>query len=367
MPSPTVTYTFTNSTVADADEVNTNFTDLINSLSDGTKDLSIAALTAAGAATFNGNVTLGNASSDDITFTGSIASTIPIKTTNTYNIGSSTLGLAGIYLGNAGGSTTIRLVSAASVSSSATYTIPDVGTSGTFFMLGGTQTVTGTKTMQDTTFNASAAQISCYIGTTGDTGTNKGIRISSNSADQGFIYFADESAPTSGGVVYDHSTNAMALRTNGANNVNIDSSGNIDCTGVTLDGGSNTIDVYTTTTVSINFNENAGAGQSNPLTMNVTKIGRNVTVSWATTTITAGSTSSATFLDTNVMSSYAPVVADIYAPVIVTFNGTLQTGVVRISSSGSVFVYGNQNLTTTWTTSTAHAIRGGCFSYIAAS
>lgn len=134
MASPAVTYTFTNSTVADADEVNTNFADIINSLTDGTKDLSISALTAAGSATFNGNITLGNASSDDITVTGSLASSIPIKTTNSYDIGSSTLGLAGIYFGNAGGSTTIRVVSSSSVSSSATYTIPDVGASGTFVL-----------------------------------------------------------------------------------------------------------------------------------------------------------------------------------------------------------------------------------------
>ena len=99
MPSPTVTYTFSNSTTSDATQVNQNFTDVINGISDGTKDLSISALTVAGNASFSGTVTLGNASSDDLTFTGSLASSIPIKTTNTYNIGSSTLGLASVYLG----------------------------------------------------------------------------------------------------------------------------------------------------------------------------------------------------------------------------------------------------------------------------
>lgn len=149
MASPAVTYTFTNSTVADADEVNTNFADIINSLTDGTKDLSISALTAAGAATLNGNVTLGNASSDDITFTGSLSSTIPIKTTNSYNIGSSTIGLAGVYFGNAGGSTTIRDVSAASVSSSLTFTKPDVGANADYVMSAGAQTIGGVKTFTD--------------------------------------------------------------------------------------------------------------------------------------------------------------------------------------------------------------------------
>jgi len=70
MANPSVTYTFSNGTAADASEVNTNFSDIINSLTDGTKSLSIDALTAAGAATFNGNVTLGNASGDAITVTG---------------------------------------------------------------------------------------------------------------------------------------------------------------------------------------------------------------------------------------------------------------------------------------------------------
>jgi hypothetical protein len=61
MAAPSVTYTFSNSTTADATEVNTNFTDIINGITDGTKDLTINLLTVNGAASFNGNVTLGNA------------------------------------------------------------------------------------------------------------------------------------------------------------------------------------------------------------------------------------------------------------------------------------------------------------------
>lgn len=121
MAIPSVTYTFANSTTANATEVNQNFTDIINSLTDGTKSLTIDALTCAGTATLNGNVTLGNGSVDDITFTGSMASTLPIKTNNSFNIGSATLGLAGVYLGASGGFTT-RLV--ASATSSWTLTLP---------------------------------------------------------------------------------------------------------------------------------------------------------------------------------------------------------------------------------------------------
>ena len=67
MASPTVTYTFSNSTVADAAEVNTNFSDLINALTDGTSDHSISTLTLASTLTANGNITLGNASGDTLT------------------------------------------------------------------------------------------------------------------------------------------------------------------------------------------------------------------------------------------------------------------------------------------------------------
>jgi hypothetical protein len=122
MANWSVTNTFSNSTTADATQVNTNFTDLISCSSDGTKDMSINALTCAGTVTLNGNVTLGNASGDDVTITGSLASTIAIKTNATYNIGSATLGLASVYLGSAGGLST-RLVGGAT-GSSWTLTFP---------------------------------------------------------------------------------------------------------------------------------------------------------------------------------------------------------------------------------------------------
>lgn len=48
-------------------------------------------LSVAGAATLNGNVTLGNATSDDITVTGRLASSVLPKTTNVYDLGSTSL------------------------------------------------------------------------------------------------------------------------------------------------------------------------------------------------------------------------------------------------------------------------------------
>jgi hypothetical protein len=65
MAAPSVTYTFSNGTTADATQVNQNFTDVINGLSDGTKDLTVSALTASGTISFTGStISLGNAVSD---------------------------------------------------------------------------------------------------------------------------------------------------------------------------------------------------------------------------------------------------------------------------------------------------------------
>lgn len=144
MANITVTYSFTNATTADASQVNTNFTDIINGTSDGTKDFSINALTCAGTATFNGNVAIGNASSDDLTVTASLASTLPIKTNTSFDIGSSTKGLANLYMG--GSSTFTAKLVAATLSASRIYTIPEVSADASFVMTQGTQTIAGVKT-----------------------------------------------------------------------------------------------------------------------------------------------------------------------------------------------------------------------------
>ncbi len=145
MTSPSLTYTFTNNTTADASQVMQNFNDLLNGITDGTKDLSVYGLTAAGTATLNGSVTLGSASDDVLTIAASLASTIPIKTTNTYNIGSATLGLAGIYFGT-GDTDTARIVAASTFAASRTYTLPDAGGAANFVLSEGTATINGIKT-----------------------------------------------------------------------------------------------------------------------------------------------------------------------------------------------------------------------------
>lgn len=123
MAAPAVTYTFSNGTTSDASQVNTNFTDLINALTDGTSDIHVGTLNAEGACTFDGAVTLGDATADDITFTGSLASSIPVKTNATYNLGSSTSALASVYLGN-GSNKTLRLLPG-TIGTSWTLTFPN--------------------------------------------------------------------------------------------------------------------------------------------------------------------------------------------------------------------------------------------------
>jgi hypothetical protein len=92
----TVTNTLVNGNTADAGELNTNFTDIINGTSDGSKDLNIAALTCAGNVTFNANTTIGNATSDTVTFTARAASDFLPSADDTYDLGSSSLKWADI-------------------------------------------------------------------------------------------------------------------------------------------------------------------------------------------------------------------------------------------------------------------------------
>lgn len=122
MTAPSYTYTLTNGTTADASQVQQNFTDVLNGITDGTKDLSLNALACAGTATFNGNVAIGNASGDDLTVTASLASSLIPKTTNLYALGSATKGFSALYLG--GNSVEVAIVASGSTSADYTLTLP---------------------------------------------------------------------------------------------------------------------------------------------------------------------------------------------------------------------------------------------------
>ncbi len=116
----TVTNTFINGTTADAAQVNTNFTDILNGLSDGTKSIVISGITAGGTIQFDGAVTLGVGSGVDVSILGSIAATIPVKTNAAFDFGSATKGMAGYYIGGTSTFTT-RLASLATASYTFSY------------------------------------------------------------------------------------------------------------------------------------------------------------------------------------------------------------------------------------------------------
>ncbi len=168
MTAPSYTYALTNGNTADASQVTQNFNDILNGVTDGTKDLSISALTCAGTATFNGNVNIGNATADDLVITASLAGDIVPKTpSGTYNLGSATFGFLSLYLAASGDGDTAQIIAAAHAADRA-YTVPDCGAAASFVMTQLAQTISGTKTFdgqligKGTATNDSAA--AGYIG-----------------------------------------------------------------------------------------------------------------------------------------------------------------------------------------------------------
>ena len=114
MANISVTNTFVNGNTLDATQVNQNFSDIINGTSDGTRDITVATINT-GSLVTTGDVTFGNATGDNVTVTGSLASTINIKTNSLYDLGDATHGLASLFIGGTSTFTT-KLTSAATAS-----------------------------------------------------------------------------------------------------------------------------------------------------------------------------------------------------------------------------------------------------------
>lgn len=83
MAAPSVTHILTNGTAADATQINTNFNDIINGFSDGTKDFIMASGDLSGNLVVDGNTTLGDASGDTLTVnaTASFANNVTLGAT----------------------------------------------------------------------------------------------------------------------------------------------------------------------------------------------------------------------------------------------------------------------------------------------
>lgn len=149
MASPSVTYSFSPSSTIASSQVNQNFTDLINALTDATKSLSIDGLTVAGAALFKGNVTLGDATSDTVTYVSRVSSSIDPSVTNTYDCGDASYVWANVYATNLYG--TLATAAQANVTSLGTLT---------------SLTVTGNVTVDTNTLFVDATNNGIGLGTT---------------------------------------------------------------------------------------------------------------------------------------------------------------------------------------------------------
>jgi hypothetical protein len=177
MSAPSVTYTFTNNSTADATQVNQNFTDIINGVSDGTKDLSINALTVAGNFTATGTSNqIGNAASDTLTVTAQVSSDVVPATDATYSFGSATKAWLAIYLSS--NAFQQKLQGSASAAADTTITLPSA--TSTLATLALSETLTN-KTLTSPNVNEAVALTTTatklnYLtsagGTTGTASTN---------------------------------------------------------------------------------------------------------------------------------------------------------------------------------------------------
>lgn len=145
MAFPVYTNTLTDGQTAVASQVMQNFNDILNGFTDGTKDSNVAALTAAGTATFNGNVVLGDANSDTLTVTAKVVNALIPNATDSYDLGTSSLPWRAAYLDHGstdGGAVYFNSSTSSFVKSNAagtalslggftTFTLTDATTSGT--------------------------------------------------------------------------------------------------------------------------------------------------------------------------------------------------------------------------------------------
>jgi hypothetical protein len=196
MGFPTVTYTFSNSTTADATQVNQNFTDLINGVSDGTKNISVSAGTFAGTVNCQGAVTLGASSGNLLTINGSLASTINIGTTNSYDIGSDTFGLRALYLGSGSSAHSTKLAGA-SVSSAYVFTLPNGGGTSRYRLQTDGSGTTSWDPVRRSSFDAENLSLSTSVATNAMTITlNTAAGTGSSSTDPIDVVFRNATAGT---------------------------------------------------------------------------------------------------------------------------------------------------------------------------
>lgn len=130
MASPSLTYILNNGTLADASQIMQNYNDIINALTDSTKDLAVNALTTTAGLTVGGNTALGDSSTDTITVTAtptiSSAVTISNSTAATTTSTGALIVTGGVGIGGAlyaGGATRLTAGTASTTSSTGTLVV----------------------------------------------------------------------------------------------------------------------------------------------------------------------------------------------------------------------------------------------------
>lgn len=103
MAEPTLPFTLTNGTTANASEVQQNDQALLDGITDGTKDIEVMD------ATINGDTILGNSAADTVTWNAVLSSHVIPGTNTTYDLGSGDVGFRSVYIGGSSTFTT-RLI-----------------------------------------------------------------------------------------------------------------------------------------------------------------------------------------------------------------------------------------------------------------
>lgn len=310
MAAPSYTYTLTNGTTADASQVQQNFTDILNGVTDGTKDLSILGLTVAASAVIGDNTTLGSSSGDDVTWNASLASSVPVKTTASYNVGDSTHGLLSIYFGR--NSQSVRVIASASMSATWTLTLPVAAGTANFAMI---TDGSGTTSWSSWTNSAWYAD-----------GSNAGTLSATTQTIGGAKTFS-AAATFSSGIVL----------------------------------GNETLTIYDEASYTSTFTFNgASGGTTGSATIYCTRIGRKVTLSGGTATVNVGTgTNTALSSNTNVTAGFRPTAQISFIGIPIQNNGGDQTasGSLTITSGGAL-IFNRDWAGTAWTNSAVGGVDG---------
>lgn len=277
MAAPSLTYTLTNGSTADASQVMQDFNDLLNGITDGTKDLSISALTCAGTATLNGNINLGNAAGDDLTVTASLASNFVPKTDATYALGSSTIGFSGVYLGR--NSQRVRLIPNAATSASYDLTLPVSSTGTSAWLLGTAGALSfGHTTTVGKTIDGTADEVQLLV--QGHSTQTNEVFICQNSAATNVFKVENDGTTTS----------ATGLKV------------------ATTGGTPSVFNYYEETTHATTFTANGtgSPGTSSSVTLRITRIGNFVSIFVPTFNATTGTTTTSFSADTVLLARFRP-------------------------------------------------------------